>query len=125
MARLFRLLVLSVLICGFAVPAHAAKHFCIGSITYLSTGSNGAVWINIGYGTTSVCDLDTPLNGIGVETCAAWYGTFITVLTTGARVEMAFNTAHTPNADMTSCANLGDPGGSWINRQPYNLRIMP
>lgn len=125
MTRLCRLLVLSVLACGFATSAYATNYFCTGTINRLSTGSNGAVWIDIGYGVTSVCDLDDPLNGIKIETCAAWYGTFLAAITTGAQIEMAFSTNHAPNASMTGCANLGVPGGTWLNRQPYDLRIRP
>ena len=119
-----RFIALLLFFLGLAAPAQAVTHYCQGTVGNVVTTWGGQVLTNIGYGLFGVCDLegDSPHTSASKETCGAWYATLIAAKSTGTPVQFALNTADTPNANMTSCTDLGNP--SWVTRAPNTMYLL-
>jgi Na+-driven multidrug efflux pump len=96
----------------------AAAILCTGVPAYVSLGSDGALWVNAGYGVWAVCSVAHSWTSGGQsvvpETCRAWYAAMLRQHILGLPIAFYFN-------DLTSCAAIG----SWVvpAPAPYHMDI--
>ena len=107
-----------------ATPAAAATFSCASNVQSVFQAGSGTVWVTTSQGTFTFCAVTASSNGIAADTCKSWLSMLLTARGLSKQVKFYFDTADTPNANMTSpyceAANF-----NWVTRVPYFVELMP
>lgn len=68
-------------------------------------------------GIVNICSMTATERGVSKEACTAWFSALLSFRLAKVRARFYFRAADPGNADVTTCAGLGD----WSVRTPYFL----
>jgi hypothetical protein len=104
---------LALVLAALLLPLTAQAGFsCTGQITWLTVDQNSHIWVgNGGFGPWMVCQLSTPFTAGGitipVETCKAWYASFLAMKVSGGSVQFLFGPGAATSDNGQSCVDIG------------------
>jgi hypothetical protein len=91
----------------------SANFTCAGNVQYLALNSNGAVYINVGFGVWTLCGVSSDGvwggNTITAASCRAWYAGFLAAKRSNASVTVYLQSPNVGHND-GNCTAIG----SWV-----------
>lgn len=93
---------------------------CSGDVQYLGTGSDGSVYVNVGWGIWDICSVSVERADVTPDACKTWYSSLTTAKLSARKVVLFFNPAHPANQGASECSGLGH----WVTRAPYHLELL-
>jgi hypothetical protein len=84
----------------------------------LGIGKDGSLQVDfVSAGIVTICSMTATERGVSKEACAAWFSALLSFRLAKVRARFYFSAADPGNANVTTCAQLGD----WSVRTPYFL----
>jgi hypothetical protein len=97
-----------------AAPFAHANFTCGGPVQYLALNTLGSLYLNVGYGTWSICSVTADGNTVTAATCRAWYAGILAARKTDTPVTIYFSSPNS-GANDSNCTALG----SWVTPVGY------
>lgn len=84
----------------------------------LGISKDGTLQVDfVSAGIVAICSMTATDRGVSKEACAAWFSALLSFRLAKVRARFYFSAADPGNANVTTCAGLGD----WSVRTPYFL----
>jgi hypothetical protein len=117
MRRSSEIFAASLALAALATPVQA--QICeVNNAGRLGIASGGELQIDfVGAGIVNVCSMTATDRSVSKEACAAWFSALLSFRLAKVRARFYFTNANPANANLTTCAQLGD----WTAHTPYFL----